>query len=281
MTLHLDRLGTRASAPPYAVTQEATVAYARATNDENGEHLAGVLAPPLFAVVPALKTMAALKRQVVEGFTLHGEHELRLHRPIEPGMTLAVDAEVIGIRPSRAGPLVVVRGETRDQRGELLNEQYLVSVAHGRKLEDGVGRDAPAHRRPEGLGKNALIAELSYPVDADQTLRYAEASGDRDPYTFDHAEARARGLPGAIVHGLCTMAFVARAVVARCCGADSRRLKRLAVRFSGLLLLEPGQQLTTRLWRAGTNDGRAVVVAESDDREGESVIRHGWAEIGT
>lgn len=281
MSLDLDRLGARSSAPPYKVTREATVAYARATNDENGEHLSGTLAPPLFAVVPALKTMAALKRQVVEGFTLHGEHELRLHRPIVPGMTLAIEAEVVGIRQSKAGPLVVVWSETRDQQGELLNEQYLISVAHGRRLETAVGRDAPAHRRPDGLGKDALLAELSYPVDEDQTRRYAEASGDRDPYTFDHAEARARGLPGAIVHGLCTMAFVARAVVARCCDGDSRRLKRLAVRFSGLLLLEPGQRLTTRLWGAGSNEGRVVVIAESDDREGQSVIRHGCAEIGT
>jgi acyl dehydratase len=281
MILDLGKLGTTAKAPPYTVTREAMAAYARATNDENAEHLSGRLAPPLFAVVPALKTMAALKRQVVEGFTFHGEHELRLQRPIEPGMTLAVEAEVIGIRPSKAGPLVVVRGQTRDQGGALVNEQYLVSVAHGRNLEGGVGQDAPEHRRPPGLSESALLGALDYPVDEDQTLRYAEASGDRDPYTFDHAEARARGLPGAIVHGLCTMAFVGRTVVARCCGGDSRRLKRLAVRFSGLLLLRPGQRLVTRLWRAGEREGRAAVALESDDREGQSVIRHGWAEIGT
>ena len=41
---------------PYRVEAAATIAYARATNDDNPAHLAGRLAPPLFAVVPALKT---------------------------------------------------------------------------------------------------------------------------------------------------------------------------------------------------------------------------------
>ncbi len=279
MSLHPGKLGAKATAPAYLVTPEATIAYARATNDSNPAHLAGRIAPPLFAVVPALKTLAALKREACEGFTLHGEHELRFHRPITPGMTLTTEAEVIGLQPTKAGPLVVVKGTTHDQQGHLLNEQFLVAIAHGRSLDQGVGVPPPDHRRPAGLGEAQRLADCSFPVDDDQTLRYAEASGDRDPYTFDHAEARARGLPGAIVHGLCTLAFVSRAVVERCCAQDSTRLRRLAVRFSGLLLLQPGQQLITRLWRAGQRDGRACFVAESDNRAGEGVIRHGWAEI--
>jgi len=281
MTLHPDQLGSTASSEPVLVTREAAVAYARATGDDNPEHLAGVVAPPLFAVVPALKTMVALKRRACEGFTLHGEHDIVFHRPLLPGMRVLVTAELIGIQPSRAGALVVTRGETRDEAGTLLNEQVMVNVAHGRPAAVAVGRAPPDHRRPPGLDKAQHLATLDYPVDRDQTLRYAEASGDRDSYTFDDAEARARGLPGAIVHGLCTMALLGRAVVAAACGGDSRRLRRLAVRFSGLLLLQPGQRLVSNLWRAGGRDGRETVAAEADDRAGNSVVRHGWAEIGT
>ena len=279
MTLHPEKLGAKATSPAYQVTAEAMIAYARATNDSNPAHLAGLVAPPLFAVVPALKTLAALKREACEGFTLHGEHQLRFHRSIQPGMTLTTEAEVVGLQPTKAGPLVVVKGTTLDQRDQVVNEQYLVAIAHGRNMAVGIGIAPPDHRRPPGLGEAQRLPDCSYPVDEDQTLRYAEASGDRDPYTFDHAEARARGLPGAIVHGLCTLAFVSRAVVERCCEQESTRLRRLAARFSGLLLLQPGQHLTTRLWRAGQRDGRECFVAESDNRAGEGVIRHGWAEI--
>ena len=277
--LHLDQLGAKAVSPVYKVTPEATIAYARATNDESEAHLSGRIAPPVFAVVPALKTMAALKRQACSGFTLHGEHDISFERPIIPGMSLQVEAEVVGIRPTPAGPLIVVRGDTMSEDGILVNRQYLVCVAHGRRLAEGRGDPPPGHRRPDGLDSTDQIGEVVHPIDDDQTLRYAEASGDRDPYTFDHAEARARGLPGAIVHGLCSMAMVGRAVVDRCCDGDSRRLRRLAVRFSGLLLMEPGQILNTRIWRAGRRNEYETYVAESDDRAGKPVIRHGWAEI--
>jgi len=281
MTLHEDQLGARLRTEPTLVTREATIAYARATNDENGEHLTGRIAPPLFAVVPAVKSMAALKRRACEGFTLHGEHDIVFHRPIEPGMRVWVEAEVIGIQPSRAGALIVTRGETRTDGGELLNEQVMVNVAHGRPAQRALGRLPPDHRKPDGLGEDHRLATLDLPVDADQTLRYAEASGDRDPYTFDDAEAKARGLPGAIVHGLCTMAFLGRAAVALACGGDSRRLRRLALRFAGLVLLQPGQRLVTTLWRAGRQGEHACFAAETSDREGSVVVRHGWAETGS
>ena len=86
-------------------------------------------------------------------------------------------------------------------------------------------------------------------------------------------------IPSAIVHGLCTMAFAGRAIVDRCCAGDSGRLARLAVRFSGLLLMRPGQQVTTTIWAAGHRDGRQVLGFESEDVDGRTVITHGLAEV--
>lgn len=50
--------------------------------------------------------------------------------------------------------------------------------------------------------------------DADQTFRYAEAAGDPMPIHLDDEFAKAVGLPGIIVHGLCTIAFVSHALPA-------------------------------------------------------------------
>jgi acyl dehydratase len=275
----LEHLDVPVRSEPYRVEAAATVAYARATNDDDPAHLAGRVAPPLFAVVPALKTLVRAKRLATDAFTLHGEHDIVFHRPIVPGMVLTVEARLVGVRATPGGTTLIVHGTTRTGDGLLVNEQYLVSITHGRHLADDAGRAAPGHRMPPGLPDTAPLARIAYELDADQTRRYADASGDRDPYTFDAEEARRRGLPGPIVHGLCTMAFVGRAVVATACGHDSTRLRRLAVRFSHLVLMRAGQRLTTTLWKAGGAEGRAWLACEAADAGGTVVIRHGWAEV--
>lgn len=272
----LSQLGARLEAPPCHVTAEAMVAYARATNDENSAHLDGTMVPPLFAVVPALKTMAAAKRLVTGLFTLHGSHDILFAAPIRAGMVLAVTAEVVGILPTPAGATIVVRGETRDDRGTLLNVQHLVVLAQGYVITQHLGVSAPDHRTPDGITDRPPDAEAVQPLDPDQTRRYAEASGDREAYTFDAEAARAKGLAGPIVHGLCTMAFLGRLVVAHACGGDSRKLRRFAVRFTRPLIMQPGQIVTSRLWRL---PGPGRFAATCLDRAGTEVLRHGLAEL--
>jgi acyl dehydratase len=273
-------IGATVRSDPYRVEAAATIAYARATNDDDPAHLAGRVAPPLFAVVPALKTLVRAKRLAIEAFTLHGEHDILFHRPIVPGMTLTVEAALVGLRQTAAGGTVIVHGATRAEDGTPVNEQYLVSLAQGSRLGADAGAGAPAHRLPAGIRETPALGRWAYDLDADQTRRYAAASGDRDPYTFDAEEARQRGLPGPIVHGLCTMAFAGRAVVAGACHGDSTRLRRLAVRFSQLLLMRPGQRLVTTIWPAGRREGRDLFACEATDAEGRVVLRHGWAEVG-
>lgn len=261
------------------VSAEATIAYARATNDANPCHLSGEVAPPLFAVVPALKTLVRPKKAVTGLHSLHGEHDLVIHRPIVPGMVLRTSARLVGVHPSPAGVVMVGRGDTRTVEGQLVNEQYLTWVFRGETVAASIGDRAPEHRLPVGIRETAPMARVVAPLDPDQTRRYAEASGDRDAYTYDDAYARSLGYPGAIVHGLCTMAFAGRAIVDQCCGGDSRRLARLAVRFSGLLLMRPGQQVTTAIWPVGRREERRAFAFETEDVGGRTVIAHGLAEV--
>ena len=55
------------------------------------------------------------------------------------------------------------------------------------------------------------------------------------PIHLDDDFAKAMGLPGIIIHGLCTMAFCGRAVVGEFCPDDPTRLKRFAVRFAKIV----------------------------------------------
>ena len=85
--------------------------------------------------------------------------------------------------------------------------------------------------------------------------------------------ARSVGLPGRIVHGLCTMAFTGRAVLESAGVDDPARFRRLAVRFSAPLF--PGDTVKTRIWDLG--DGAFGFDAVSG--QGATVVKDGRAVI--
>lgn len=146
--------------------------------------------------------------------------------------------------------------ELRDAGGTLVHEQYVVNFLRGVITKAGLGIEPPAHSmKPEVKAVPPL--ELSYPVDQNQTFRYAEASGDHSIYHLDDAAARAAGFPGIIVHGLCTMAFIGRAAIEAVTAAEPSRLRRFAVRFSRPLF--PGERLTTRIWADGEGGALRLV----------------------
>src|SRR5262249_32923128 len=91
------------------------------------------------------------------------------------------------------------------------------------------------------LKQGEAIPELRVTPDAGLTKRYAEASGDPNPIHTDPEFAKQAGLPGCILHGLWTVAQVARASNALS-GGDPRALKRLSVQFRGLGF--PEQEVT-------------------------------------
>jgi acyl dehydratase len=106
------------------------------------------------------------------------------------------------------------------------------------------------------------------------TVRYAGASGDFNPIHIDEEFARQVGLPGRILHGLWTMAQVARAHTEAYGGPD--RLARLSVQFRGMGVLE--QEITVD----GTVrevDGETAIVDSEARQSGKRIIRNGVAEI--
>jgi acyl dehydratase len=279
MSFDLTKVNEWVESDDYTVLADEIAAFAAAINDTEPRHLRGEMAPPLFAVrQPVSRTMKRANDLVTSVFCLHGEHEIRCHRPIQPGMKLRARASVVGVHQRRAGVAIVIRCETRTTCGDLVNEQYETTFAHRHSVARNVGQEAPNHRTPKGITPRSPMASVTYEMAADQTRRYAEASGDHSPYTFDNAAARALGLPSAIAHGLLTMAFSSRAVIAAACAGDPGRLVRLAVRFSGLVPVRPDQAITTRMWEV-EGGGHARFCFNATEVSGTEVIRHGLAEV--
>jgi acyl dehydratase len=126
------------------------------------------------------------------------------------------------------------------------------------------------------LTEGASLPDLKITPDRYLTVRYAGASGDFNPIHIDEDFAKQVGLPGRILHGLYTMAQVARAQTEAGGGPES--LKRLAVQFRGMGL--PEQEITVSGTVREVRDGVAVVdtVAEQG---GKQIIRNAEAELAT
>jgi len=279
-TFKTQSIGQPGEPGTFAVERERIAAYAAATNDSIPQHAAGDLAPPVFSIVPAFQSAAEASVGVIPpeliGAILHGEQDFHFHKPIEPGMVLESISTPVGIRQRSSGVTVVVRCETRDQAGELVTEQYMTSFVRGAQGVEDVGVIAPEHGFPDQLRESEPVAEVAQTYDADQTFRYAEASGDPMPIHLDDEFAKSVGLPGIIIHGLCTMAFASVAALKSFAPDDPTRLKRLAVRFASIAL--PEQTITTKIWEAGERDGRSAYAFETASEAG-LVIKDGWAEI--
>jgi acyl dehydratase len=118
------------------------------------------------------------------------------------------------------------------------------------------------------------IPELRVTPDRYVTYRYAGASGDFNPIHLDDEFARSVGLPGRILHGLWSMAQVARAQTEAAGGPE--RLRRLSVQFRGMGV--PEQEIVVTSTVREERDGVAVVDAEA--RQGDTrIVRRGVAEI--
>jgi acyl dehydratase len=127
------------------------------------------------------------------------------------------------------------------------------------------------------LEPGSALPALSVTPDKYVPHRYAGASGDFNPIHIDPEFAKAVGLPGNILHGLYTMAQVARAVVGAG-GGDPRSLRRLSVQFRGMGQPEKAIEVTGSVKSA--KDGNVVVEVVAE-QEGNQIIRNAEAEIGT
>jgi acyl dehydratase len=281
MQFAIEKVGQWSDETEFKVEADRAKAYAAATNDPIQQHTSGELAPPVFAVVPIWDAMGGAVATVTPPeafpFVVHGEQDIYFHKPITPGMVLRSRAAAIGVHVKASGTTVVSRIESRDEAGELVNEQYSVTFYRGITGGDGAGEAAPEHRFPEELREQEPAAVVEQTFDTDQTYRYRDASGDNVPIHFDEEFAKSVGLPGIIIHGLCTMAFTSWGAIGNLAAGDPTRLERLAVRFSKPVL--PGQTVTTRFWDAGERDGRTVYAFETTNADGEAVIKDGVAEI--
>src|SRR5271165_5725138 len=129
------------------------------------------------------------------------------------------------------------------------------STSAARRSAAGPGPTSSGECEMAELRAGESIPELRVTPDKYLTVRYAGASGDFNPIHIDEEFARAVGLPGRILHGLWTMAQVARAQTEAAGGPE--HLKRLSVQFRGMGL--PEQEVVVSGTVREVAGGRVVI----------------------
>lgn len=259
----------------YEVTEDAIARYARATNDPNERYLSrDVVASPVFPVVPAFASFmnAAMDPELGADVLrlVHGAEEHVLYRPIRPGDVLTVAPVLESVERKESGETFTVKASLTAPDGEVAAEVRGTMFIRG-----GGGARRSSVAAPEDDAE--VVYEETTKVDDDQTQRYAEASGDHNPIHLDESVARMAGLPGIILHGMCTMAIAVKGAVDGLAGGDPTRVRRVGVRFSRPVL--PGQELTTRFRRAEAGAGIETYSFTTQNPEGKAVVTNGVVEI--
>lgn len=263
---------------PVEVTAEAARAYAEATNANIAAYEGATpVVPPMYGVAYTFAGLGAplfdpdLEVDMMR--LVHGDQDMRFMRPVHPGDVISTVSRVVEIAEKTSGEIITVGMTAKNQRGEVVLEASSGLFVRGPRKRDAAGAEKSERDAEEAAWNDAPPAwSATEEVATDQSARYAEASGDRNPIHLEEDVAKMAGLPGIILHGLCTMAFVHNACV-RKLGGNPSLLRRLAVRFNRPVLM--GDTLTIEARGPDTGPWQLRVTNQA----GVVVLKNGVAEL--
>ena len=112
-------------------------------------------------------------------------------------------------------------------------------------------------------------------VDKYRAIYYAGASGDFNPIHIDPDFGKMVGLGGAILQGLCTLAFAAKTVTDW--AGDPGKLKKIRCRFSAPVMME--DTITIQGSVIDVKDKRGIVELTVSRQTGAEVLQKVEAEV--
>lgn len=230
---------------------------------------------PTFAVLFSKDLISQLMTGCIAGIEyepmllLHGEQELRLHRPLPPSATVTSQLRIVEIHDKGSGALIIFAVESATEAGEKLasaRTSVFIRGIGGFGGSRGESVKLPPPARPPDI----VHEEATLPT---QALLY-RLTGDANPLHADPQMAARGGYQAPILHGLCTFGFAARAIIKRCCNNDAARLRSIRTRFSQPVF--PGETLITEIW--SLPDGEIRFQTRSKERAAV-VLSHAGARL--
>lgn len=252
--------------------------YAAATADPSPVAQAGEEAPAVALVTQIWQAQtagaAALWHPEVTGSMtggVHGQHDIVLHRPIEPDEPLTIWVDGHGAKPAGGNSLLTLRYTALDRSGEVAAEQWWSTMLLGVRC-DAVGEPAPDHTFP-AAARQRPVGTYRASTSAAMVQQYAEVSSDWSAHHFEVEAAQRSGFARPFLHGLCTMAVCTAGVVSMVANGRPSRVRRVAVRFAAPVFV--GDDVEVQVFEGGER-GRYAFEATS---AGATVLSHGRLEL--
>ncbi len=258
-TLNANAIGQEYDGKVVHITPRKIELFARATHDRNPlydnhrrhDPKPEMVAPPMFASVWSIHAMMKLfsDKSLHLNFAhmFHAGQDAEFVRLCRPDERVFAKASVDKIVDKGKGELLVTNINSYTDRGELVARgfsSWYVKKPPEFHTENKEEFQREHYWEPEENDRVLFLDRVH--VDADQMMRYAKIAGD---YNFIHISdlvAKIMGMGRKILQGLCTMAFVSKAIVDGLLQGDPHRLKGLNVRF--LKNVRAGDTLETYGW---------------------------------
>jgi peroxisomal enoyl-CoA hydratase 2 len=117
----------------------------------------------------------------------------------------------------------------------------------------------------------------NYQTTEGQALLY-RLNGDYNPMHASEEYGKQAGFKGSILQGLGTWNIVAHGVLEKVGGSDEKRFRSFGARFKSVVY--PGDELETKIWVTGEEEGCEVCVFETRVKSDEKVaLSNGTAKI--
>jgi acyl dehydratase len=216
----------------------------------------GLKVLPSFCVVPAIKAFPLSPGQVDFSRFLHGEHTIRLYRPLPSEGRFWVVGEVTNIYDKRKAALyhIHVTGHTEDG-GHAFDTDWVNFYVGAGGFGGDPGPKSEILTPPKDVAPDYSISSR---VAENQAALY-RLSGDLNPLHLVPDFAKKGGFDKPILHGLCTYGFVVRDIVCNVLDGQVGRFKGFRARFSSVVY--PGDTLTTHCW---IRKNRAIIQTETE-----------------
>ena len=277
MSYHRELIGKTYPSKILSLSAATGAAFIAATDDTTVGYLGDQrLLPPWIVCVLILPQGVA---QVVRDPLLHDDPEhsasllhfaedMRWHRRILSDEIYVLCSTLQAIEPHALGTLLQVRSTLSTPRGALVSET--LTTLFTRKRLEGAG----VQKRHRPTVVKAPTWQETWQVSPDQADRYAKASGDNHVIHISDQAARRIGLKERILHGMCSLSFAGRAVLAHACGGDPSRLRRLRAEFARPVYLND-----TLVCRGANNPTASAVEFAVTNQSGKAVLSDGLAEV--
>ncbi|XP_067952015.1 peroxisomal multifunctional enzyme type 2-like [Watersipora subatra] len=202
---------------------------------------------------------------------LHGEQYLEVYKPLATAGSFTTKSEVVDVVDKGSGALILSHMTSYDEDGEKVAFNQLstfVVGAGGFGGKRSSDKAYPTQKAPNREPDSSMEEKTSI----DQAALY-RLSGDRNPLHLDPSFAAMGGFDKPILHGLCTMGYSSRHILAKYAGNDVSKFKAMKVRFAKPVV--PGQTIRTNMWQ----DDNRVFFESLVVENGNKVITGGYVDL--